>query len=340
MLVLWVASAFVAPPARFWMWGVGILAETSLPFLNARAARRVPIDMTHIPERFGLFTLIVLGEVVVAVANGVAGADWRPASAFLAVFGFGIAAALWWINFEFVHTSRMSSQSTAGRHTFLYGHFVSTVGIVATGVGINHAIRAAGEVYLPVEVRLALCGGVALFLVAVAASHAAARCAYFLMARLGAACAVLALLALGGYVRPLALVGLLFGTLVVEAYLESRTSEAAAAEAEPPEVACTHLNWVRESTPATEGCAECLAGKEKWVHLRLCLTCGHVGCCDSSKHKHATRHYEQTGHPVMRSIEPGESWVWCYTDETFLAGEWITAWQGAADTADGSIASR
>jgi CPA1 family monovalent cation:H+ antiporter len=79
---------------------------------------------------------------------------------------------------------------------------------------------------------------------------------------------------------------------------------------------CEHLRHaprvVKPNTP--EGCEECLRDGTRWVHLRLCLMCGHVGCCDSSTEKHATRHYRETGHPVMRSIEPGEAWRWCYVD--------------------------
>ena len=72
----------------------------------------------------------------------------------------------------------------------------------------------------------------------------------------------------------------------------------------------------KANTP--KGCEECLASGDTWVHLRLCLECGHVGCCDSSKNKHATKHFHQTKHPIVRSFEPGEDWRWCYVDEVFL----------------------
>ena len=80
---------------------------------------------------------------------------------------------------------------------------------------------------------------------------------------------------------------------------------------------CTHLDQIRDVSPLTpEGCEECLRmGTHEWFHLRLCLTCGHVGCCDSSVRKHATAHFHSTTHPVMRSIEPGEAWRWCYVDD-------------------------
>jgi uncharacterized UBP type Zn finger protein len=79
---------------------------------------------------------------------------------------------------------------------------------------------------------------------------------------------------------------------------------------------CLHLAKSRSVPPrSVVGCEECLALGDDWVHLRLCLSCGHVGCCDESKNKHATRHYRATRHPVMQSLEPGESWRWCYIDE-------------------------
>lgn len=81
---------------------------------------------------------------------------------------------------------------------------------------------------------------------------------------------------------------------------------------------CTHNSEISQVTPRTEGCEECLKTGEQWVTLRMCLKCGHVGCCDSSKHKHATAHFRATGHPMMRSIEPGENWKWCYVDKMYL----------------------
>jgi uncharacterized UBP type Zn finger protein len=81
---------------------------------------------------------------------------------------------------------------------------------------------------------------------------------------------------------------------------------------------CTHLTEskkdIKPNTP--DGCEECLETSDEWVHLRLCLTCGHVGCCDSSKNTHATKHFHNTKHPVIKSFEPGENWKWCYIDET------------------------
>ena len=81
---------------------------------------------------------------------------------------------------------------------------------------------------------------------------------------------------------------------------------------------CKHLDQIQNVEPLTRGCAECLKTGDSWVLLRLCMTCGHVGCCDSSKNKHATKHFHAMGHPIMKSIEPGENWGWCYIDELEL----------------------
>jgi uncharacterized UBP type Zn finger protein len=79
---------------------------------------------------------------------------------------------------------------------------------------------------------------------------------------------------------------------------------------------CTHLDQIRVEPPASvAGCEDCLAIGATWVHLRLCMTCGHVGCCDSSPNRHATEHAAASEHPVIRSAEPGEDWLYCYVDD-------------------------
>jgi CPA2 family monovalent cation:H+ antiporter-2 len=79
---------------------------------------------------------------------------------------------------------------------------------------------------------------------------------------------------------------------------------------------CGHLDQIRAVSPdSSDSCPECVALGDGWVHLRECQTCGHVGCCDSSEHRHASAHHAATGHPVIRSYEPGEGWWWCYADQ-------------------------
>jgi uncharacterized UBP type Zn finger protein len=82
-------------------------------------------------------------------------------------------------------------------------------------------------------------------------------------------------------------------------------------------MACTHLDTIeiKELPEGVEGCEDCLRTGDAWCHLRMCLTCGHVGCCDSSPNRHASAHALAQGHPIIRSIQPGEDWSWCYVDE-------------------------
>jgi uncharacterized UBP type Zn finger protein len=83
---------------------------------------------------------------------------------------------------------------------------------------------------------------------------------------------------------------------------------------------CTHLDQVliTELPESVPGCEDCLAIGGKWLHLRICLQCGHVGCCDDSPNRHATAHYHSSGHPIIRSLEPGEIWSWCFIDEVLM----------------------
>ena len=81
---------------------------------------------------------------------------------------------------------------------------------------------------------------------------------------------------------------------------------------------CKHVRLVRDVSPRTRGCEECLAIGQAWVHLRLCRECGHVGCCDQSIGRHATGHFHETGHPVMEGYDPPEGWGWCYVDEIMV----------------------
>lgn len=87
-------------------------------------------------------------------------------------------------------------------------------------------------------------------------------------------------------------------------------------------MSCSHLQDAEKRTrgvqPGSHGCKECLERGDRWVHLRLCLTCGHVGCCDSSPNRHATKHFHATNHPVIRSFEPEEGWGWCYVHKEMI----------------------
>jgi uncharacterized UBP type Zn finger protein len=92
---------------------------------------------------------------------------------------------------------------------------------------------------------------------------------------------------------------------------------------------CRHLKATKKRTPvkpSAQGCSECLASGGEWMHLRLCLSCGHVGCCDNSPNRHATKHHQATKHPVIRSYEPEEAWAFCFVDDIFV--EELPAFEG------------
>jgi len=78
---------------------------------------------------------------------------------------------------------------------------------------------------------------------------------------------------------------------------------------------CSHLDAIADVEPSGNGCVECLRSGGRWVHLRRCTLCGHIGCCDQSPGRHATAHFHETTHPLIQSYEPGEDWYWCYVDE-------------------------
>jgi hypothetical protein len=81
---------------------------------------------------------------------------------------------------------------------------------------------------------------------------------------------------------------------------------------------CSHLASIRDVTPSAHGCEECLKSGDAWVHLRICRTCGHVGCCDDSPNRHASKHFQHTQHPIIEGYDPPEGWGWCYVDEVMF----------------------
>jgi len=84
------------------------------------------------------------------------------------------------------------------------------------------------------------------------------------------------------------------------------------------QVECSHIDQIKDVTPSSQRCEECIKLGDTWVHLRLCMICGNVACCDDSKNTHATKHYHSTGHPIIRSFEPDESWLYCYPDNLIV----------------------
>src|SRR5215207_4441449 len=147
-LVILFLSLLVSPPYRYYMWGAAMALELATPFLVPRLTKRIPLDFSHIPERFGLFTIIVLGEAVMATAVGASLVEWNASTITVASVGFAMAACIWWINFEFVEDDAIRSKSLWPRVIYLYGHYFIVSSIVALGVGVEHAIKDTADAHL------------------------------------------------------------------------------------------------------------------------------------------------------------------------------------------------
>lgn len=175
--VVWVIAIFVPDPARFWLWGLALAIDLATPFLMRRAQAAVPLDVSHLPERFGLFTILVLGESIVAVTVALGHVEWQWATSITGGFGIVVATAIWWIHFDNVDgfVVRRRGRKTDWRPTvWIYSHLPLAVGIAMVGVGIEYAIVAADhhhEYHSPD--RWVLLGGAAIAFSAMAAIQSA-----------------------------------------------------------------------------------------------------------------------------------------------------------------------
>ncbi len=313
-------SIFVPPPYRYALWAIALLSELATPFLNLKLSRVFPIDRSHIPERLGLFMIIVLGEAVISTANGAAKVEWNFWSIAAACVGFAIAACIWWINFDFVEDSAIRARSLVPRFIFLYGHFFIVAGIVAIGIGVEHSIKESAQAHLHQPTLVLLAVGVAVYFAVITIIRIVADVCYLVNARLAAIALTLSMIYFGQFLPPLAVLIFFLLLFAASVWLETIYAPEKPETAETPLLEpCEHADQMTTfEARSTGGCEECRKNNYKWVHLRICLSCGHVGCCDSSVHTHATKHFHKTDHAIMASLEPGENWAWCYADEKFV----------------------
>ena len=171
--VVWGVSVFVPEPGRFWLWGIALAIDLATPFIVRKAQAAVPLDVSHLPERFGLFTILVLGETIVAVTVGLGHVDWQWATTIAGALGIIVAVGVWWIHFDNVDgfVVRRRGQKTDWRPTvWIYSHLPLALGIATLGIGVEHVIIAAdaGHEYHTDE-RWILAVGAALAFAAMAA---------------------------------------------------------------------------------------------------------------------------------------------------------------------------
>lgn len=176
---IWVVSIVVPEPARFWLWGIALTIDLATPFIMRRAQAASPLDVSHLPERFGLFTILVLGETIVAVTVGLGHVEWQWSTTIAGIAGLSIATGLWWIHFDNVdgRVVRRKGGGKAWQPTvWIYSHLPLAIGLAMVGVGVEHAIVASdhGHHYTSAE-RWLLVGGVVLALCAMVGIEAAAR---------------------------------------------------------------------------------------------------------------------------------------------------------------------
>lgn len=220
---LWVVSLGVSQLARYWLWGIGLLIEVATPLLARRLIERIPVHASHIPERFGLFTMIVFGESVVAVAIGTATTNWELDSALTACLGFVAVACLWWIYFDFVDRDSPLRHSVWRGQTYVYGHLPLLAALTSAGVGVKLAILAGADPGLSGDARLTLAGGVAVLLLVLSVILAVCEPGFdgaVLAVRLLAAGAALVLAIAGASLSPPVLTGLVAGILLIDLITE------------------------------------------------------------------------------------------------------------------------
>ena len=235
--LLWLTSAFVPVPLRFGLWGLGLIVDFATPLSAGNLHADLAPHSSHLPERFGLFTLIVLGESVIAVVNGVAHQHWHVSSVISAVFGLSLAFSLWWVYFESADGSAIQCAQVARKignyQIWLYAHLPLVIGLTATGVGVEHVVSSDPSTALPDGARWLLCGAVALCLLALELIHLTTlttgtklhsfEAAY----RIGAAIFVLVLAVAGAGLLPTVLMGLVAIACAIQIILELLSTKLA-----------------------------------------------------------------------------------------------------------------
>ncbi len=218
--LLWVMTTLLPSPWRFVLVGVALAVDFGTPIFAGRLHAQLAPSSSHLPERFGLFTIIVLGEAIVAVVQSLASQGWTPSSTVEGLLGLSIAFSLWWIYFDNLDGTAIQAARQTGRtgiyQVWLYAHLPLAIGLTAAGVGVEHALASQTGGVLPAADRWLLCGAVALSLLAIGIIHLATaaagspRCRRSqAMSRIVAAAATLALAAVGGRLAPIVLVGIL-----------------------------------------------------------------------------------------------------------------------------------
>jgi low temperature requirement protein LtrA len=221
--VFWLISAFVSAPWRFVLWSVGIIIDLVTPFTATKFQLNLLPHASHLPERFGLFTIIVLGEAIIAVVDGVSEQKWDVFSVIAAVFGLVIAFSLWWVYFDNLGGTPIQKARAEGKvstvATWLYTHLPLVIGIAGAGVGVEEVLLSEQTVALSDAGRWLLCGSIALCYLALGILHRLGVIRYCKIRskyRVGTTVAVIAIAVLGKGLLPIAIIGFVAVTCVIQ----------------------------------------------------------------------------------------------------------------------------
>ena len=231
----WVVSLAFSAPGRYAFWGAALVLELGAPLFAWRQLPSAPIHPRHIPERFGLLTLIVLGESVLGVVLGIAHVPWGAGSGAAAAGGFAAAAALWWIYFDFLDSTTVTARGLVGGLTYTYMHYCIVVGLATMGAGVKLAILAAGGEGRYHGTSWILCAGLALTMTGLAAIQLVTPPVLFdtdVRLRLATAAVALALVPLR--LSPLVVVLVLAGLLAAQVAYELAEHEGHVAPSAGP----------------------------------------------------------------------------------------------------------
>jgi low temperature requirement protein LtrA len=219
---LWLASLAFDTPWRYVIWAIALMLELSLPPLSTQLHRRIPVSASHLPERWALFTLIVLGESVVAVAIATSGESWHFSSVAAAVLGFAAVAAVWWLYFD-RQASVALRGSTMSIVVYSYSHIPLLIGLATMSAGVRLLIERAGADHLGAGASVALLGGVLLYLAGLIGTRTVVvhgRHRLGISLKLAAAAIIVALLAVETALPPLAVAAGLAAVLTALVYLD------------------------------------------------------------------------------------------------------------------------
>jgi low temperature requirement protein LtrA len=220
-VLVWAFSIVLDRPWVYVAWGVALCIELAAPIRGWRTVRDAPVDRRHLPERFGLLTLIVLGESVLAVVLGVSTVSWDAGSAAAAVAGFLVAASIWWIYFDFLDEGALTARGIFGGLTYVYMNYFVVAGLAALGAGVKLAILASGGDHSYDDTAWVLCAGLALAMFGLGVIQLVAGTMVIdsdVVLRLSTAALALLLIPLG--LSPLAVVWVLAGLLVAQVVYE------------------------------------------------------------------------------------------------------------------------